>query len=318
MAQLGMALRGPARRASALALMFLAACSVADSPSTSGRTAEGPSGVGVARHTVTVDGRSREYLLDAPQRTMSPHAYPLILAFHAGFATAKGFARTTHLGEAAVAAGFVVVFLEGTGRSWNAGDCCGPAHREGVDDIAFAKAVLEDVRGILPVDDSKINATGFSNWAAMAYRLACEPSVAVTAVAAVGSAMRQPPDDCRPRHPVGVLHIHGLADEYAPIAGGLGRRRQAGEQPAVSDTVQFWAHRAGCTEEHSRAGPNPRVRESRYVGCDDVQVVLMVVRGLGHQWPGGITHLPAQLGPQVDDLSATNLAVDFFRRHGAP
>jgi polyhydroxybutyrate depolymerase len=150
----------------------------------------------------------------------------------------------------------------------------------------------------------------------MAYRLACEPSLGISAVVAVGSAMRQPVDDCHPGRSVSVLHIHGQADQYAPIAGGIGRRQQAGKQPPLDDTLAFWARQSGCTQRQMGAGPRAGITVQHYEGCkDDTEVDLLVVEGLGHQWPGGEAFMPTVFGPQVDDLSATSLAVDFFRAH---
>jgi hypothetical protein len=53
-----------------------------------------------------------------------------------------------------------------------------------------------------------------------------------------------------------------------------------------------------------------------YLSADGTaDVVLCIVDGLGHQWPGGL--LIPGLGPGSDDPSATKLIVDFFKTHVA-
>ena len=171
------------------------------------------------RH-LTVNGLRRSYLLHMPSSLDPGTPAAVILAFHPGFATAQGFAENTGLSARAGRAGFVVVYPQGYERSWNAGDCCGPALRQGIDDVAFVRGILVDLVSAINVDPQRIFATGFSNGAKMAYRLACELSEHIAAIAAVGAATSMSDSACRPTRPLPVLHFHSLADRFAPFQGG--------------------------------------------------------------------------------------------------
>src|SRR5207244_2426435 len=81
--------------------------------------------------------------------------------------------------------GAIVVFPNGTTRfdsgrlaTWNAGDCCAGAVKRGADDVGFIRAVVADVQKRWSVDKRRVYATGMSNGAMMAYRLACSTSPA--------------------------------------------------------------------------------------------------------------------------------------------
>ena len=66
--------------------------------------------------------------------------------------------------------GFIVVYPSGTGRtpaalSWNGGNCCGFAMEKKIDDVAFIRAVLDDLEKVVKVDPRRVHAAGMSNGA---------------------------------------------------------------------------------------------------------------------------------------------------------
>ena len=64
--------------------------------------------------------------------------------------------------------GVYVAYPEGVRDSFDAGLCCGPAVRYGVDDVAFLARVVADLRSR---GASRVSVVGFSNGGMMAYRL---------------------------------------------------------------------------------------------------------------------------------------------------
>ena len=120
--------------------------------------------------------------------------------------------------------GFLAVYPNGTGRfsslTWNGGNCCGSAMQQRVDDVAFIDAVLDDLANVVNVDTKRVYATGISNGAIMAYRLASELSERIAAIAPVAGPMGTA--TCSPRRAVSVLHFHGTDDQFAPFNGGRG------------------------------------------------------------------------------------------------
>jgi polyhydroxybutyrate depolymerase len=242
----------------------------------------------------------------------------VILAFHGGLSTPKLFAGVTNLHERAGRVGFIVVYPEGYRRSWNAGDCCGQAKEQDIDDVAFVRAILEDLASVVNVDPPRVFATGSSNGAMLSYRLACELSDRIAAIAASAGPMALPDSACNPTRPVPVLHFHGLADEYAPFNGGPSKYEPAGVRRSVPGTIAFWVRRNGCTDETDSYTQGSATCITHPNCRDAAEVELCTIEGMGHQWPGSPPRgwwLERKLGPGTHDISATDKIVEFFVEH---
>jgi polyhydroxybutyrate depolymerase len=273
--------------------------------------------------TITVDGRERSYLLHVPPSHTAPTA--VVLAFHGATSNGRLMEQFSGLSAKADTAGFVVVYPNGTGNlpnvlTWNGGCCCGYAVNHAVDDVAFVRALLDDLACAVPIDPARIYAAGMSNGAHMAYRLACELNDQITAIATVAGAMAL--DECRPLRPIPVLHIHGTDDQFAPFHGGRGPRSIYGTHArSVEDTIRTWVRINGCAEtptittEPPHVDDGTRIVRQVYAPCaGGAEVVLIIVEGGGHTWPGR-PPLPAALGKSTANLDANDAIWEFMTRH---
>ena len=170
------------------------------------------------------------------------------------------------LDRVALAAGMAVVFPNGSNapvarlllsrggiRTWNAGGgrdgatcVSGDACKRDVDDVGYVRALLADVGRRIAVDPKRVFATGFSNGAALAHRLACEAADLFAAVAPVSGENQAALAACAPSRPVAVLSIHGTLDRCWPYAGGAGACIATGRYVSVEETLAGWAARNGC------------------------------------------------------------------------
>ena len=270
--------------------------------------------------------RDRRYLLYVPrQRASGWERWPVVLAFHGGGSTAEAMVEFCGLNETAETHGFVVAYPSGTGRTdgaltWNGGNCCGRAQKDGVDDVGFARDVLDDLASLLPIDAGSVFATGMSNGAMLAYRLAAELADRIAAIAPVAGPMGT--CDCRPSRPVGVCHFHGTRDEFAPLVGGIGVRSLSKARFfSVAHSIMNWVRANGCdwtpevrelpllVDDGTRV-----VRATHAAGVGGAEVVLHTIHGAGHTWPGRETFL-TMLGPITRNISANEEMWSFFRRH---
>jgi polyhydroxybutyrate depolymerase len=261
--------------------------------------------------TLIVDGRERHYRVRVPEGVAG--RLPVVLVLHGGGGNGRQVEQQTGMSVAAHEAGFIAVYPEGTGRTslltWNAGDCCGYAQRENVDEVAFVSALLDEVFADYPADPARVYVTGMSNGAMMAYQLACELSDRIAGIAPVAGALNVTP--CRPTRPVPVLAIHGTADEVVPYEGGPPTRQLPGGETwantSVADSVGFWAKHNECTS-------TPEVTEADSVTVTDYgpcHVVLYTVKDGGHAWPGGTQpRSAADRVPPTPD--ATRVILNFF------
>lgn len=246
-----------------------------------------------ARLTVTVAGQERSYrLLDGHQGSGPA---PLVIALHGGGGNGEGMIG--RWADKARAAGLVVAAPDGIGRlgnrgTWNAGGCCGEALRDGVDDIRFIAAVIDDLTRRLPVDPHRVYVAGFSNGGMLAHRLALAMPERFAAVAVVAGALFG--GETPPRLPVPILLIHGLADDVVPVAGGMSPTRlvaRSQSQPflPLRETLAFWRRADGCTGQAS-PGRTTAARLETYGPCADrTTVALLTLADGGHAWPPGAT-----------------------------
>jgi polyhydroxybutyrate depolymerase len=188
---------------------------VAASPSEGCRAGGGFPGLDGERRRLAVDGEERAYLIDAPA-SPTDTALPLVLVFHgfrhdaAGLRSGSGFAGLAAGGQliAVHPDGRAGVELLGTtGRGWDTGP---DDHR----DVAFVRALLDQIERDRCVDRRRIFATGFSNGAFLANLLGCELADRLAAIAAVSGARAL--DGCAPAAPMPVLFFHGTADRVVP------------------------------------------------------------------------------------------------------
>jgi polyhydroxybutyrate depolymerase len=289
-----------------LLLLFPAGCTEPDDPIPIGSTAQ--------------DLGERTFRAYRPASLPSGRSVPLVVVLHGGAGSGAQAERAYGWNATADREGFVVAYPDGVRRSWNAGPgCCGPANRDGADDVRFVEGVVAAVSRGVPVDPARVFVTGMSNGAMMAYRLACDSTV-FTAIAPVAGTLI---GDCPHPAPVPLLHIHGTADESVPWNGGPGKRNNGGtgriplriDGPAITEVVAAWRTAASCAVPSDRT--DGAVTRS-VATCPDGRVVeLISVAGAGHQWPGAVPADGAaterlDLDQPSDALDATALIWRFF------
>ncbi|MEM6292811.1 MAG: PHB depolymerase family esterase [Myxococcota bacterium] len=260
--------------------------------------------------SVDVDGVTRNYNLFVPTRYDGTVETPLVLNFHGFGSNAIQQAFFSDFNVEAEARGLLVAYPDGQANSWNAGGCCGEAVDAGVDDVAFARALVEQAAATLCVDTRRVYATGMSNGGFMSHRLGCEAADAFAAIGPVAGALVLPPDDCAPTRPVPVIHFHGTDDATVPYGGN------AAGFPAVEASLAGWAERNGCDSTSSVTFEMDDVSCQTWEGCEeDATVTLCTLDGFGHCWPGQ-PFCPS--GTSSETIRANTMMLDLFEQHALP
>ena len=207
-----------------------------------------------------------------------------------------------------------------TGRRRDGFQCVsGKACRDGIDDIAYFEAMLNDIGTAFQIDTAAIYVTGMSNGAAMAHRLACELTGRVAGIAAVGGANQYATTEpCTGS--TAVMQIHGDADPCWPYAGGeiSCLDGNPGAKAGVAESVADWAERNRCKQPPATEKVPDRNLDGtlttihRYSDCRK-PVLLYVVENGGHTWPGGYQYFgERRIGKMSRDFSASEEIVKFF------
>ncbi len=265
--------------------------------------------VGTASHTLQVDGVTRTYLSYRPANVSDPA--PLVMMLHGGFGSAAQAESSYGWDAEADAEHFVVVYPNGDGRAWNVGGgCCGAPGRTNVDDVAFLSAVVHDVEAAMPIDPTRVFATGISNGGMMAYRLACDTDL----FAAIGADSATLLGDCPSPHPLSVLAIHGTADHNIPYDGGEGSGFAKIDGPSIPDVNQLWRTADSCGPPASTTTGQITTSTASCSGSRTVE--LITIDGAGHQWPGSTKGRQGADTPFAG-LDATAVIWAFFAAHPA-
>jgi polyhydroxybutyrate depolymerase len=214
---------------------------------------------------------------------------PMVLALHGSTQPPPGLEFRTKLDAEALTSGFVVVYPEGIGLSWNSSDSGGDNHDPTIDDVGFIRQLIDKLVSKENVDPTRVFVTGISSGGEMAHRLACELADRVTAVASVSGDLGLA--ICNPVRPISVLEIHGTLDPFAPMEGD-----PLNNIPPTLSTMQRWVQINGC-------GADPTVSTSgvamttTWGACRaGTDVVLVTIAGAGHTFwldgiPGGLPNI---------------------------
>lgn len=320
----------------------------AATPSPRGGTASAGCGAGGAlpaagmtREQLRSGGSLRDYRRFVPTGYTAETPTPLVVDIHGLTMNDDLEALVTGMEDLADDEGFLVATPRGLGTipHWNyVSDA--PSG-----DIAFIADLVERVGEDLCVDTSRVYATGISNGGLMSSGLACRLPDVFAAVAPVAGVAFFP--GCADGPPVSYQATYGTADSVLPYAGGLGAGLRgflagnaldapadasgepAGEIgdtafPPVDRSMARWAARNGCAEEPDDERVSDEVTRRSWPGCDGgAEVVLYLVEGGGHSWPGtplargqdATGGFASSAGHTTQDISATELAWEFFQRH---
>lgn len=258
--------------------------------------------------TITSKGRSRTLRVHVPKGYNSQVRTPVVINFHGRNSSASQQELISEMTPKSDAAGFLLVYPAGVGQTWNAGLCCGQAQSENVDDVAFTRDLIDELNAKLCVDTKRIFATGLSNGAFMANRLACELSDRIAAIGPVAGQLLT--TSCSPARPVAIMHFHGTADNVVTYGGQFGT-------PSVESSIKSWAARNGCSGAPTQTYAKGDVTCETYGSCKQgADVTLCKIDGGGHTWPGGFA-VPG-LGKTTKDIDATEAMWSFFAAHPMP
>jgi polyhydroxybutyrate depolymerase len=283
--------------------------------------------------TIRVGELERRYILHVPAGYDGSRPLPAVVVFHGAGGAARVAIVATGWSNKADGVGFFAVYPEGVrpdpNRSptflrnpqfWNTGAGIGYADEHDIDDIGFARALLDEVPKLVNVDSRRVYASGFSSGASLAFQAAMEFPERIAAIGPVAGHLwaREP----RPTRPIPLVYVAGTADPLNPYHGGVvtspwGHVR---ERPPLERSVLTWVSWIGCSSEPQVVLDRDGVRCLRYgPGPQGAEVDFYTVEGAGHVWPGGPPVLAEWIaGKPSDRLNATDVIWEFFERHPLP
>lgn len=284
---------------------------------------------------------TREHILYLPSSYSKASQLPLLFVFHGGGGSAKKVAGKMGFKTLAEKNNFIAVYPSAIDRHWNDGRSSEvfKEHDAKIDDVDYILTLLENLKTAYSIDPDRIYATGFSNGAIFANRLAVEHSSHFAAIAPVIGSIAGPIADAfNPADPVSVLIMNGTDDPMVPYEGGqvkanwfpglskLFKRKimNRGTVVSVAKSIQLWT-------SHNKIAVEPIITQLPDADTNDgatiekqvwqhphkpISVVLYKVIGGGHTFPGGKPYLPKRVvGETCRDINGAEIIWDFLSRH---
>jgi polyhydroxybutyrate depolymerase len=254
--------------------------------------------------TVDAPAERSSLVVDRPYDVRTPSTYdanvptPLVVLLHGYTATAKiqdGYFLMSALAERK---NFLLALPDGTvnplGENfWNATDACCDGYTSGVDDVAYLKAVIEDMKSRFNVDPKRIYAVGHSNGGFMAHRLACDLSADIAGIVSLAGGVYADASKCSPVEPVAVLQVHGDQDETVIYEGGAALYPTGAAYPSAKNTAATWAKKNGCSADLTDTGTKLDL-DTQLAGAETTVARHACTKGAAELWTivGG-PHIPS-------------------------
>jgi polyhydroxybutyrate depolymerase len=178
--------------------------------------------------TIDVDGLDRQYLIYLPVDFDRAENLPVMAWHHGGGGSAsEALNYEADFRSLANSRRFILVYpnahpdvLEGC-TCWGYEEPGGYSNGNYEIDLAFTSAMIDDLVATYNADRTRIYAGGYSMGGSYVWDLACAKSDEIAAVAPVAASVYPWTfEACDAALPIGICHILGTDDFYAPYDGG--------------------------------------------------------------------------------------------------
>lgn len=298
-----------------------------------------PLPAGLTCRNVTVDGYPRQFLVYVPPLVAADPdvAVPAVVMYHGSGGNGAQFLKISGWRERADREGFVAAFPTGLqyfvtkderhhwGTKWNSfgleddidvsrrlpgypADAPWPA-----DDVAFTRAMLDDIASVAQIDTSREYASGFSNGASFVTRLAVDLSDRVAGTGASGGGQSAPaPRDGTLGAPqwtvVGTLDdrfLEAFGIDEIPLDPEAAMSIPKLRLSTLTQLAARGLHPDACSIDRTET-----MTTWRWCAPDRPEYRLTLVKGLVHHYPNGTR---PRLNPS--GIAAADLFWPFFTDH---
>ena len=330
--------------AAALSAVLLVRSAPASATTAGACATQGPVGVayavGVNCRTVTLDGHPRRFIVYVPATApvARPHK-PVVFMFHGTGGDGDQFLRISGWREQADAAGHIAVFPNGLRyrvlesgllkSKWNDFNLAeqidrselppgsAPGSPVPADDVGFVDEIMGDLESQLAIDRRRIYASGFSNGAGFASRLAVDRSTKIAAAAYSGGGLPsvQSPERRVPTYiTVGTLDAEVLERTDPPLTELPLDPLEILTNPTIGGFLDIALQTQGLDEDSFGVVSQPRSTKIRWpatgTGPGGALFRFGMLEDLVHRYPNGANN--------PNGFAAAPEFWEFFESHPLP
>lgn len=226
---------------------------------------------------------NRQYSIYIPANYNASQPVPLVLLFHGFLNNIERMYSDAQMQTIADANNFIFAIPQGLGGTfagWNIGLSFGG----NANDLGFANSLIDAISTNYSIIDKRVYAAGYSNGGFFSYRLACELSGKIAAIASVAGSMNPSwisgnNPTCNPQHQMPIMQISGTNDTVIPIGGGNGGT-------ALSNVFNYWTNFNNTATTPVVTNINTVTERNVYEnGTNGATVEFIKISGRPHEWP---------------------------------
>lgn len=299
-------------------------------------------GFRISRNHIEHQGRMRRYWLCHPSTQVNYSSLSLVILLHGAGSSAGHALRHTAMNKYAQAGSFLLLVPEGSRpdeneppgflinpQSWNEGTVKNYAYRAGIDDVGFLHKIIKNLKAEYTLGNIFI--CGFSNGAAMAFRLSIELKQSFPEICAIAPVCGNPssdflkefhlenPDFHTKANPTKVLWIIGDNDPTMPLDGKNAQSPwgKTYDKLSVDEYIRLYFQCININIDNiSESSDNPLYLDKIYGKQEDL--TLRTIYKMGHHWPGGRTEISGQtefFGKINNSFDCTEMILKYFRQN---
>jgi len=274
------------------------------------------------KNYLNLSGIKRNYCLFVPSQKNPAKPLPILFMFHGDGGTSVHASQNYGWKEKAMKEEFIVVFPEA-----RCGDPTKPPNFvsnpsswsydvEG--NLEFIKEILGYLKNSYSIDQNRIYLTGFSRGAFLSFRAGIAFADQIAAIGPVCGYFPEK-DHHLVKKPLPIMMIVGDSDPTNPIDGGRGKaspwRSILEEKRPMIESLYPWLDCMGIDHSNFTVKQDHSKKILHY-GPEglETEIFYIVVKGQGHEWPGGPQVMHAELtGKNLQNVKATDFLWDFFK-----
>jgi polyhydroxybutyrate depolymerase len=132
--------------------------------------------------------------------------------------------------------------------AWNGTDACCDFDKRNIDDVAYIRAIIDDIAAHYDLDAKRVFITGVSGGGFFVHRLACDLADKIAAAVSLSGATYADTSKCKPSAPLALVEVHGDMDDTVLYDGGVLKQGKINAvYPSAQETVQHWSAYDLCT-----------------------------------------------------------------------
>lgn len=269
---------------------------------------------------VTVDGISRTFIAHIPAGAVQ--GCGVLVMFHGGSGSGPTFKSSMNMDPIANAEKFVVLYPSAVDGNWTDGRI---ATQGGPDDIKFLKQMIWYMYQHYGTSNTTVFGAGISNGAIfLHWVVANNPNIFLGIAPVAGNIPDTYSTICT--NSKVIVQFQGVDDPLMPFLGGAGGGAfGGGTDTMMSSYATIAKYATNCKAKPYKETSLPivvadgtSVVKREYPGGTVSPVILYVIAGGGHTWPGGKNKGTTQpiVGKCSANIDASQTIVDVFRKFG--